>query len=89
MDPAPAGAAAAANRPPQTTADALAGRRNSGFSPGRGLGRVHSHQQDLRADLVIVDDIGLLPVGPDAAEGLYRLVDAARACGVPELGCCR
>ena len=31
----------------------------------------------LRADLVIIDDIGLLPVGPDAAEGLYRLVDAA------------
>ena len=31
----------------------------------------------VRADLVVVDDIGLLPVGPDAAEGLYRLVDAA------------
>ena len=31
----------------------------------------------LRADLVIVDDIGLLAVGPDAAEGLYRLIDAA------------
>ena len=31
----------------------------------------------LRADLVIVDDIGLLPVSHDAAEGLYRLVDAA------------
>jgi DNA replication protein DnaC len=31
----------------------------------------------LRADLVVVDDIGLLPVGHDAAEGLYRLVDAA------------
>jgi DNA replication protein DnaC len=31
----------------------------------------------LRADLVVVDDIGLLAVGPDAAEGLYRLVDAA------------
>ena len=31
----------------------------------------------LRADLVVVDDIGLLPVGPDAAEGLYRIVDAA------------
>jgi DNA replication protein DnaC len=31
----------------------------------------------LRADLVVVDDIGLPPVGPDAAEGLYRLVDAA------------
>ena len=31
----------------------------------------------LRADLVVVDDIGLLPVASDAAEGLYRLVDAA------------
>ena len=31
----------------------------------------------LRADLVVVDDIGLLPVAPDAAEGLYRIVDAA------------
>jgi DNA replication protein DnaC len=31
----------------------------------------------LRADLVVVDDIGLLPVGPEAAEGLYRLADAA------------
>ena len=31
----------------------------------------------LRADLVMVDDIGLLPVAQDAAEGLYRLVDAA------------
>jgi hypothetical protein len=30
-----------------------------------------------RVDLVIVDDIGMLPVGADAAEGLYRLVDAA------------
>jgi DNA replication protein DnaC len=25
----------------------------------------------------VVDDIGLLPVSADAAEGLYRLVDAA------------
>jgi DNA replication protein DnaC len=31
----------------------------------------------LRADLIVVDDIGLLAVSPDAAEGLYRLVDAA------------
>ncbi len=31
----------------------------------------------LRADLVIIDDIGLLPVSGDAAEGLYRLIDAA------------
>lgn len=31
----------------------------------------------LRADLVVIDDIGLLPVSTDAAEALYRLVDAA------------
>ena len=31
----------------------------------------------LRCDLVIVDDIGLLPVADDAAESLYRLIDAA------------
>jgi DNA replication protein DnaC len=31
----------------------------------------------LRSDLVIVDDIGLLPIAADAAEGLYRLIDAA------------
>lgn len=31
----------------------------------------------LRAELIVIDDIGLLPVSPDAAEGLYRLVDAA------------
>ncbi|MEU6789151.1 ATP-binding protein [Nonomuraea angiospora] len=30
-----------------------------------------------RTDLVIVDDIDLLPVSVDAAEGFYRLVDAA------------
>ena len=31
----------------------------------------------LRANLVVVDDIVLLPVAQDAAERLYRLVDAA------------
>lgn len=31
----------------------------------------------IRSGLIIVDDIGLLPVSPDAAEGFYRLVDAA------------
>jgi DNA replication protein DnaC len=31
----------------------------------------------LRAQLVIVDDTGLLPISADAAEGLYRLIDAA------------
>lgn len=50
-------------------------------------GLVRSHRIDdtvpaairplLRADLVIVDDVGLLPLSPDAAEGLFRLVDGA------------
>ena len=31
----------------------------------------------IRVDLIIVDDIGMLAVGEDAAEGFYRLVDAA------------
>lgn len=31
----------------------------------------------IRTDLIIIDDIRLLPVSPDAAEGFYRLVDAA------------
>ena len=31
----------------------------------------------MRADLICVDDIGLLPVGNDTAEALYRVVDAA------------
>jgi DNA replication protein DnaC len=31
----------------------------------------------IRADLVIVDDIGMVPVSPEAAEALFRLVDAA------------
>lgn len=31
----------------------------------------------VRAELVVIDDIGLLPVSSDAAEGLYRVVDAA------------
>jgi DNA replication protein DnaC len=31
----------------------------------------------MRADLICIDDIGLLPVTTDAAEALYRVVDAA------------
>jgi DNA replication protein DnaC len=30
-----------------------------------------------RQDLIVVDDIGMLPVGQDAAEAFYRIVDAA------------
>ena len=48
---------------------------------------VHAHRADdslgkavakiVRAELIVIDDIGLLPVGSDAAEGLYRIVEAA------------
>ncbi len=31
----------------------------------------------LRSEIVVIDDIGLLAVSADAAEGFYRLVDAA------------
>jgi DNA replication protein DnaC len=30
-----------------------------------------------RSDLIVVDDIGMLPVGQDAAEAFYRVIDAA------------
>lgn len=30
-----------------------------------------------RADLIVIDDIGMLPAGQDAAEAFYRIVDAA------------
>jgi DNA replication protein DnaC len=48
---------------------------------------VHRHRADdttarairklIRADLICIDDIGLLPVSTDTAEALYRVVDAA------------
>ncbi len=31
----------------------------------------------IRVDLVVVDDVGLLPISADAAEALFRVVDAA------------
>ena len=31
----------------------------------------------IRVDLIVVDDVGLLPVSADAAEALFRVVDAA------------
>ena len=30
-----------------------------------------------RSDLIVVDDIGMLPAGQDAAEAFYRITDAA------------
>ena len=44
-------------------------------APGR---RQHRQRAGsiIRSDLIVVDDIGLLPISADAAEGFYRLVDA-------------
>lgn len=49
----------------------LVRRHRADDSMARAIGRI------LKAQLVVVDDIGLLPVSADAAEGFYRLVDAA------------
>ena len=49
----------------------LARRHRAGDSLTKATGQI------LRADLVIADDIGLLPVSTGAAEGLYRLTGAA------------
>jgi DNA replication protein DnaC len=48
---------------------------------------VHRHRADdsvnravaklIRCDLVVIDDVGLLPVSADAAEAMFRVVDAA------------
>ena len=31
----------------------------------------------IKADLVLIDDVGMMPVSPEAAEALFRVVDAA------------
>jgi len=31
----------------------------------------------IHAELILIDDVGLLPVSPEAAEALFRVVDAA------------
>ena len=47
------------------------GRAKADASIARTVARI------CRADLVVVDDIGMLPAGQDAAEAFYRIVDAA------------
>lgn len=47
------------------------GRAKADASIARTVARI------CRADLIVVDDIGMLPAGQDAAEAFYRIVDAA------------
>jgi len=46
-------------------------RHRADDSVGKAIGKL------IRADLVVIDDVGLLPVSTDAAEALFRVVDAA------------
>jgi DNA replication protein DnaC len=50
---------------------ATIGRAKVDGSVGRVVARI------CRSDLIVVDDIGMLPAGLDAAEAFYRIVDAA------------
>ena len=47
------------------------GRAKADGSTARTIARI------CRCDLIVVDDIGMLPAGEDAAEAFYRIIDAA------------
>ena len=53
------------------TLAALLGRHRADDSVHKAIGKL------IRADLILLDDVGLLPVSADAAEALFRVVDAA------------
>ncbi len=46
-------------------------RHRADDSVSKAIGRL------IRADLIVIDDIGMLPVAAEAAEALFRVVDAA------------
>ncbi|MEI2699426.1 MAG: ATP-binding protein [Microthrixaceae bacterium] len=50
---------------------ALIGRHRADDTTSRAIRKI------MRADVIIIDDIGLLPVTAETAEALYRVVDAA------------
>src|SRR5918995_496976 len=50
---------------------ALVRRHGADDTAGRAIKRI------MRADVIVIDDIGLLPVTTETAEALYRVVDAA------------
>ncbi len=49
----------------------LVRRGRADDTTGRAIKRI------MRADVIVIDDIGLLPVAAETAEALYRVVDAA------------
>ena len=56
---------------PWSRSTALLRRHRADDSVAKAIGRL------IRADLIVIDDVGMLPVSPDAAEALFRVVDAA------------
>ena len=55
---------------PETLAQLLR-RHRADDSVNKAIGKL------IRVDLIVIDDVGLLPVSADAAEALFRVVDAA------------
>lgn len=53
------------------TLGVLVRRHRADDTIGRAIKRI------MRADVIVIDDIGLLPVATETAEALYRVVDAA------------
>ena len=53
------------------TLTATIGRARADGSTARTVARI------CRSDLIVIDDIGMLPAGQDAAEAFYRIIDAA------------
>jgi DNA replication protein DnaC len=53
------------------TLTAAIGKAKADGSIARAVTRI------CRSDLIVVDDIGMLPAGQDAAEAFYRITDAA------------
>jgi len=53
------------------TLTATIGKAKADSSVARTVTRI------CRADLIVIDDIGMLPAGQDAAEAFYRITDAA------------
>jgi DNA replication protein DnaC len=53
------------------TLTAAIGRAKADASVARTVARI------CRSDLIVIDDIGMLPAGQDAAEAFYRIIDTA------------
>ena len=72
-------------RPRKACSDPESGSHRVHIDAGRPLFRRHRADDSInkaitkliRSDLILIDDVGLLPVSADAADALFRVVDAA------------